>query len=280
MPVFSNLPEFPKMSWLRLMEESIKENEPSAEAGETPLPGQAANPKRHGVAHLIREMWPAYLIEIFVIILGISITLALEEWRDGSKERQLEKVYLKNLSSDMEADLHSLNFTIAATDTLIDRGNELLAYIKDPVGGKISSTWLNSDLVAILARPRFISADASFSDLKNSGNLHLVKNISLKNLLFTYYGQVEGTKEIQDAEQAATINLSGPYFLKRFPLSGIISQPGTAVPEDVANPAKSIEFDNMVYSRVASRKELQEHYKNLKAMAVQLKQALDVGAGD
>src|ERR1700730_3843372 len=114
------------MSWLRLMEQKIKEAESAAEGHsaesateghavesaaeghatgssiEGPVAGssiggpvdQSATEKHkeeanaisgretHKVQKLIKEMWPAYLIEIFVIILGISITLALEEWRD------------------------------------------------------------------------------------------------------------------------------------------------------------------------------------------------------
>lgn len=40
--------------------------------------------KKNRVLNLLNEMWPAYLIEVVVIIVGISITLVLEEWRDNS----------------------------------------------------------------------------------------------------------------------------------------------------------------------------------------------------
>jgi hypothetical protein len=63
---------------------------------------------------LIREMWPAYLIEILVIILGISITLGLEAWRDGIKEKRQEKIYLRNLKADLEEDMNSLTWLIQA----------------------------------------------------------------------------------------------------------------------------------------------------------------------
>jgi hypothetical protein len=57
------------MSWLRLMEEKIK----AAEGG----PPAIHHAKKHRVGTLIKERWPAYLIEVFVIILGITITLSL-----------------------------------------------------------------------------------------------------------------------------------------------------------------------------------------------------------
>src|SRR5450631_1124318 len=114
------------MSWLRLMEESIKELEmPSDESVLSDQTTHAAE-KKHRIAGLIKNMWPAYLIEIFVIILGISITLALEEWRDSGRENQLENIYLKNLLTDVDTDLSGLANSMAATHKLLDRGNELL----------------------------------------------------------------------------------------------------------------------------------------------------------
>src|ERR1700730_17921507 len=97
------------MSWLRLMEEKIKENEPVEISGETgAVPTGTSMHKKHSLPGLIKEMWPAYLIEIVVIILGISITLALEEWRDNKKENHLEQIYLKNLQTDIDVDRKKL----------------------------------------------------------------------------------------------------------------------------------------------------------------------------
>src|ERR1700722_18201494 len=112
------------MSWLRLMEESIKENESTADAGAVAIPPASA--KKHSVSALIRDMWPAYLIEIFVIILGISVSLGLEQWRDISKEARLENIYLKNLLADVDVDLQILRDVTASTQKILDSGNELL----------------------------------------------------------------------------------------------------------------------------------------------------------
>src|SRR5258706_8174991 len=89
--------------------------------------------KKYKLVHLIKEMWPAYLVEIFVIILGISITLALEQWRDNRKENHLEKIYLKNLLADINVDLQSLNYATANTKDILNKGNDLISFINGPV---------------------------------------------------------------------------------------------------------------------------------------------------
>ena len=163
------------MSWLRIIEESISEKSKPADS---PVP-----PKKSGwnrIWHLIAEMWPAYLIEILVIILGISITLALEAWREGRKEEKLEKVYLANLSTDIDADLQMLKAAQNATKDILQKGDDLLQFIRDPKQHPLPLSAINSDVRAILGRPKFVTQDATFSDLKSSGNLALLKDIPLE----------------------------------------------------------------------------------------------------
>jgi len=250
------------------MEEKIQEDE-SVE-----IPGESAStqppPVRHKkrtVSGLIKEMWPSYLIEIIVIILGISITLALEEWRDNSKENQLEQVYLKNLQTDIGADLKSLSLAIDGTKLLLQRGNELLDYARSADNKNISPGQVYKDVRAILGRPNFITSDAIFTDLKSSGNLHLIKDIQLKNLLFAYYNESQHIKEVQDAERQTAITLSGAFFLKKFPLDENRSQVYSITTKDRDESFKNIEFDNNVLLRVLNRKELLDIYQRADSLA-------------
>jgi len=250
------------------MEEKIQENE----SVEIPEETSAIQPspvlhKKQTFSGLIKEMWPAYLIEIFVIILGISITLALEEWRDNSKENHLEQIYLKNLQTDIGTDIKSLNLATVGTKSLLQRGNELLGYARSADNKNISPAQINEDVRAILGRPNFFTSDASFTELKSSGNLHLIKDIQLKNLLFAYYSETQHIKEVQDAERQTAITLSGAYFLKQFPLDGNRSQVGSVTTQDMNGLLKNIEFDNNVLLRVLNRNELLDIYQRADSLA-------------
>ena len=298
------------MSWLRLIEESMKAKTPSAAvAGEdvpgepaatgdaatvasAPKPGVASAPKaRTGnrFRHLIGEMWPAYLIEIVVIILGISISLALEEWRDGAKEDKLERIYRGNLLADIDADLGALHDASAATTALLAHGEHILqsekgsaapslssaAPSRSSAAGSLSDTTLTADLRSIIGRPKFIPRDATFADLKSSGNLHLIKDIELKGLLFAYYNQVQLIKENQESEQQATITLVGPYFLKRFPLDDVLGNSSRREKgEELSTVAEDIEFRNLVLLRVGNRSELLALYQAADSLAMRLKAEL------
>jgi hypothetical protein len=235
---------------------------------------------KHKVYHLIREMWPAYLIEVLVIILGISITLALEEWRDNSKEEKTERIYQKNLLTDIDTDLQSLKIITESTQGLLVKADRLLGFIKNPGVNTLLPGQLYSDVGGILGRPNFISSDATFSDLKNSGNLHVLKDIQLKNLLFAYYNQVQVIREIQDAEQQATITISGPYFFKRFPLGDAGNQQPGMSSTELQDLSKNIEFGNNVLLRVNNRQELLERYQRAILLGTQLKKSLSAKVGE
>jgi hypothetical protein len=249
------------MSWLRLIEESMKATTPNARTG-------------NRFRHLLSEMWPAYLIEIVVIILGISITLALEEWRDGAKEEKLDNIYRRNLLAHIDADLGRLRDASARTPALLAHGQEILQSEKGSPAPSLSDTALITDLRTILGRPKFIPHDATFAELKSSGNLHLIKDVDLKWLLFAYYNQAQVIKEVQDAEQQATITLVGPYFLQRFPMDDGLGHSATLEKGAGAGVAEDVEFRNLVLLRVENRKELLALYQAADSLATKLQTAL------
>ncbi len=257
------------MSWLRLMEERIKrqQHHPAKKSGET------AHKKHNRVTELLLEMWPAYLIEVLVIIIGIWITFAVEQWRDNSKEAELERVYQKNLLADINADQQSLKYSIDNTRVILTNGNELLNFIKQPNTDPLSPAKADSDLQNILARPKFITSDATFSDLKNSGNLRLLKDIRLKNLLFSYYSMAQNIKEAQNAEQEATVVITGPYFFKHFAM-GNIGNHGINE-QQLKSLSTDAEFGNNLLLRIHNRNELLNGYKKADSLAVEVKKALE-----
>jgi hypothetical protein len=227
-------------------------------------------PARKGsrILRLLAEMWPAYLIEVIVIILGITITLALEEWRDGQKEDRLAAVYLKNLKADIDSDRQTLAYAIKGSTAVTATGNVLLYGQPSPV---VTDTGLRS----LLARPGFTTRDATFSDLKSSGNLHLIADISLKNLLFTYYSLTQTIKETQDAEKQAVIDIAAPYLFHRFALDGGPRGAGaqTGGPRAVPAPGDN-EFRNIVLLRVDNRRELLDDYRRADSLAARITAAM------
>jgi hypothetical protein len=136
---------------------------------------------------LVGQKWPEYVVEIGVIILGITLSFAVDEWKDQREKRELEQVYLKSLLSDVKEDANDLNETMAETRQIVDKSQLLLAVADQPGARPVDRVQLVKDIKFLAKRPNFIANDATFSDLKGSGHLHLITDFTLKNALFEYY---------------------------------------------------------------------------------------------
>lgn len=204
---------------------------------------------------LLRDRWPEYVMEILVIVLSISASFALDEWKDRHNKKELEQLYLKELARDIAADTSQLSEIIAETKQIILRADKLLA--PRQTGPLLASNQLIGDIRFTFKRPRFVAQDATFSDLKNTGNLQSISSFSLKNDLFNYYKQYESTVLIEAAELGATNEFMGPYILKRLPLAGGSTARQKAQLESMLG---DVEFQNSMVLRQITRQELLQEY--------------------
>lgn len=236
---------------------------------ENKLPVQKPSNALDKLTGLIRERWPEYVIEIIVIILSISISFALDEWKDKSRKKELEQFYLKELTRDIESDINQLDEVIAESRNVVQKANALIKLGQgnaQPVDNQFFS-----DIRFIFKRPRFVAQDATFSDLKSTGNMQALSSFPLKSNLFDYYKQYESIVLIETAELESTNTLVAPYILKRLPLTdGSISAKKlnlTAIVHD-------IEFQNGLLVRLTTRQELLREYEQSRNLGKQILAAI------
>ena len=62
---------------------------------------------------LLRSKWREYLIEIAVIIIGIMLAIALNNWNEYRKDRQKEKQFLQQIHEEFLQNKKQLEVVIA-----------------------------------------------------------------------------------------------------------------------------------------------------------------------
>jgi len=119
--------------------------------------------------------------EIFLVVIGILIALQINNWNENRKERLVEIKYLKNLKHDLQNDLFDLVEYKSIRLGIVNAAHKLLKYAKlnqvDDVYG------LDSLYVTVGMWYEFVPNNNTFEELRSSGNLQLIKNDSIKNLL-------------------------------------------------------------------------------------------------
>lgn len=211
------------------------------------------------VSKLLQERWPEYILEIAVIIFSITISFALDEWKEKNRKQEVEQVYLRSLANDFDADINQLDEIIVETKQVIQKARALGALSTEQAAAKVNYNQILDDVRFVFKRPRFIAEDATFADLQSTGNMQLFTNYSLKRALFDYYKNYESISLVEAAELEATNGVAGPYLLKRLPLAKELHNK----PVDLATVVGEIEFKNMMLMRQSTRDELLRDYEEL-----------------
>ncbi len=133
--------------------------------------------------------------EIVLVVIGILIALSVNNWNNNRINHLKEDNYLINLASDLNNQLKIIDRTLKGEtqifNNLTKAANNYKKYKKfRPV---------KEDLVLISAlndRWSFAITQPTYTELLSTGNLDLITNSVLKNLMVRYYEDLKLTDQI------------------------------------------------------------------------------------
>jgi hypothetical protein len=124
-------------------------------------------------------------IEIAIIVFAITLSLMVERWRENVHERGIEKDFLVDLKTDLNSDL-SQEADDSASYSMMQRG--LNYFYKCGVNGQIADRdSLRKYGNKLFNTTVFISNSSRFEGLKSSGQLFVIENKRLLNLILDLY---------------------------------------------------------------------------------------------
>jgi hypothetical protein len=139
--------------------------------------------------------WRRASTEIVVIVIGVLVALAVDQWRNENEDRRIEAEYLSRIKEDLRADIdkfHTLEGIFAiklqTTRGLRDHPeSDLLSKSPDD---------LLQDLISsgYVAFPDSIST--TFDELMSTGRFALIQSVKQRDALSRYYSGFEHLSEI------------------------------------------------------------------------------------
>ena len=122
-----------------------------------------------------------YLVgELFIVILGVSIALAAEQWRQENLENELASQYLERLIQDIEFEVQSRNGLIRSTEVKNNSLEASLAWIGNPDMSENAVSTLLDNLTNGAQRAFGAGIQGrrtTFDDLVSTGNLGLIDDL-------------------------------------------------------------------------------------------------------
>lgn len=136
--------------------------------------------KHHGPWHKIREL----LLEIFIIVFAVSISIWLHNWSEHRKEQKEVKEFLLGLREDLKGDLleiESDSTSYAQTAWIMN------LIVRNPHGNIIGRDTLRVGVNKIIDETRMNPNNGRYEGFKSAGRLGLIENPRLQNAIVELY---------------------------------------------------------------------------------------------
>jgi len=210
------------------------------------------------------------MIELLVIFVGISASLLVDEWRDDRKERSLEKKYLQSLEKALQLDQTNIEFLLAENQAKQAQIRLLISEIlaENDYNAKIFA----DGIMATATFEGFVPEDATFQDLKSTGNILVISNYALRSAIFEYYHYCQGLRENDNSiDESINCAISLPV-LQSVPLLEVFPLVEGAGQGQIDQSAlkKNMLFLNAVSARLLQMSGQQMRYKEAAELSKKL----------
>ncbi|MEM7101481.1 MAG: hypothetical protein AAF502_00040 [Bacteroidota bacterium] len=159
------------------------------------------------------KKWRSYLVELMVIILGITLSFLVNEWRTNIGNRNIEKDSLQTIYENLQVD----------TARLI-HGEKMIKKFDGYYGSFLNDSILvkEDSVTFFLATLRtysiFVKTDIGYRELQESGNTRLIKNRDLRyKLIELYTSFYRIAEEWNEIDKQFVMEEMIPYFNNHFP---------------------------------------------------------------
>ncbi len=146
--------------------------------------------------NIIRSRWREYLLEVLVIILGLLLAFALNNWNDLRIQRIEEQKILSVLHQEFEGNLKALNSILESHDISINLLLDAVRKLENQNNEK-SSELIEAIKMAFHGKtynPMF----GVMNSLLNSDHINLIENEELKYSLARFPGMIDDYLEEEE----------------------------------------------------------------------------------
>ena len=133
----------------------------------------------------MKKLELGYIIqEIVIVIIGISIAFALNNWKANQADIKLQQQYLDNMASDIQQELEQLEINKQEMQTKLGLIQKVRPLLNAPNNRKDTVV---SKIFEIAQSVSFNPIDVTYQTLVNSGDLKLIDDFELRRSIEEHY---------------------------------------------------------------------------------------------
>ncbi|MGD2123909.1 MAG: DUF6090 family protein [Gemmatimonadota bacterium] len=180
--------------------------------------------------------WIRIGAEAVAVIASILIAFSLDAWWDGLQASPREQQYLVGLEQDFQANQSDLRRTIQIQDTVLQSIQELVRF------GATTLPSPDADTVKRLImrvftdiNVRFTPTIGTYQELRNTSNLHVLTNDSLRILLSDLDGAVRRVSRVEEGADDSWSRSVTEHLVTRLDLVGLL-------PKEMLGPDRELQL--------------------------------------
>ena len=152
--------------------------------------------------------WSNVIGELFIVIVGVLVALAIGEWNNERLERAEEFDILSRLNTDIEVDLKEYDQRLAS----VDNKEESLLRVRSTLyndGPQDINQFFNDIVIgANYGWNQGATQRGTFNDLLGSGSLRIIANPEIRALIVAYYDNYDSEHVRIDERETEYPNIS------------------------------------------------------------------------
>jgi hypothetical protein len=170
----------------------------------------------HAHTHTERKKWTHYLWEFLMLFLAVFCGFLAENFREHQVEHQREKQFIRSLFGDVTRDTTALSQIYELRNSRENMLDSLTKLLNSPDRDlHLNQIYFFARHIQRLFPMNFTYNDGTIQQLKNSGNLRLIRNPKATEAIIGYDAVVRDMEIIEEREYQY-LYLCLPYMYKIF----------------------------------------------------------------
>ncbi len=219
--------------------------------------------------------------ELVIVFVGVLIALFVENWRENLVDRRDERIVLTGLASEFADNRERLDLQLSIYGRRLSAQTEILGAIS---GAETPTADSLDVLLAWTLRGGTVDlADGALNGTLASGDLGLLRDDRLRNLLGRWPSEVENLRDVETRFNVLTTEHLLPWMRVRVSLPSHIGEselPSTRRPVDVGALLDDPTFENFLREQVYWGEAIQEASAELRDLILIIEDRIGRGGED
>ena len=141
----------------------------------------------HHHSHTSRKKWTHYFWEFLMLFLAVTLGFFVENQREHYIEHQREVKFIRSLASDLNADIARLTEVVQLRERRSFMLDSFVLLVNKPDAASFANYlyYYNSFATRVMSF-RFTPVDGTMQQLKNAGNLRLIRKTNVSDSILAY----------------------------------------------------------------------------------------------